>query len=104
MIRRTMTAAATLALAACGGTRTPAADSSAAAVPAAAVQPSPMIPSDTMKADTVQQAMADSAAKAAAAKAKAAEAATPPGGFDRLRKPKYTINEKTGKVDTIKRP
>ena len=107
MIRRTMTAAATLALAACGGTRTPAADSSAAAVLPPAVQPSPMIPPDTMKADTVKQATADSASKAAAAKAaaaKPAKAATPPGGFDRLRKPKYTINEKTGKMDTIKRP
>jgi hypothetical protein len=102
-IRRSVLAAA-LSLAACGGTRTPAADSSAAAVPPAAVQPSPMIPPDTMKADTVKQATADSTAKAAAAKAKAAKAATPPGGFDRLRKPKYTINEKTGKVDTIKRP
>ncbi len=102
MIRRTMTAAATLALAACGGTRTPAADSSAAAVLPPAVQPSPMIPPDTMKADTVQQAAADSAARAAAARP--AKAATPPGDYDRFRKPKYTINEKTGKMDTIKRP
>ena len=101
MIRRSALAAA-LSLAACGGTRTPAADSSAAVVPAAAVQPSPMIPPDTMKADTVQQAAADSAARAAAARP--AKAATPPGDYDRFRKPKYTINEKTGKMDTIKRP
>jgi len=103
MIRRSALAAA-LSLAACGGTSTPAADSSAAAVPPATVQPSPMIPPDTMKTDTVKQATADSASKAAAAKAKAATAVTPPGGFDRLRKPKYTIDEKTGKVDTIRRP
>jgi len=99
MIRRS-TLVATLALAACGGTKTPAADSSAAQAPA--IQPSQMPAPDTMRADTAKQAAADSAAKAAAAKA--AKAATPPGGFDRVRRPIGTIDEKTGKVDTIRKP
>ena len=105
MIIRCSTLAAALALAACGGAKAPAPDSSAA-VQTQALQPSQMPAPDTMKADTVKQASADSAAKAAAksAGAKPTKAATPPGDYDRVRRPIGTVDEKTGKVDTIRKP
>ena len=93
--------AGALALAACGGAKTPTADSSAA-VPAPAIQASQMPAPDTMKADTAKQAKTDSAAKAAAVKA--AKAAKPSGDYDRVRRPIGTIDEKTGKVDTVRKP
>jgi hypothetical protein len=107
------TLAVALALGACGGAKTPAPDSAAAAAPSPAIQASQMPAPDTMKSDTVKQTTADSAAKAAAKAApkaapkvapKSTKADTTRGGFDRVRRPIGTIDEKTGRVDTIRKP
>jgi len=98
MIRRTMMVTATMALGACGGSKAPAPDTSAGAVPAV----------DSAKADSTKPAT-DTSGKAAtpAAKppaAKAADAKAAPGDHDVALKPKFTVDEKTGKVTPIKRP
>ncbi len=89
-----------LALAACGGSK-PQRD-------AKAIPDSTMVtpaPEPTVKADTTMPTAAKSAAPATR------PAATTSGltkkdsaGFDRAIKAKFKIDEKTGKIDTIKRP
>ena len=95
MIRRAMMVAATFALDACGGSKAPAPDTSAGIepVPAAAA---PAI--DTARADSTKQA-SDTSAKASAPTTKPA-----PGDRDVAIKPKFTIDEKTGKLTPIKKP
>lgn len=105
MIRRTMMCTAALALGACGGGKAPAPDTSAGALPAPAA--------DNAKADSASLAT-ESATKAAASATNpaivgpAAVNVTPAKadsvGFDKAMKPKYQIDEKTGKVTPIKRP
>lgn len=96
MIRRTMMVTAAIALGGCGGSKAPTPDTSAGAVPSAAV---PAI--DSAKADSTRLAM-DTTVKAAAAKSATAKA--PLGDHDVALKPKFSIDEKTGKVTPIKRP
>ena len=93
MIRRTMLVAATTALGACAGSKAPAPDTSAGAVPTPAAAVSA---ADSVKADSTKPAT-DTTAKRAAAKA-------PMGDHDVALKPKFSIDEKTGKVTPIKRP
>lgn len=110
MIRRTMMVTATFALGACGGSKAPAPDTSAGTPPASAVAAPP---ADSVQADSARLAN-ESAAKAAASATNpavvgpAAVRVTPSKadsvGFDRAMKPKYQIDEKTGKVTPIKRP
>lgn len=98
----TMLASGLLFAAACaGGTKVPAADTSAAAVPA----PAAVIPAaDSTKpaADTSAKTTAPVAAPVTAKPTDAKAAA--PGDYDRAIKPKFSIDEKTGKVTPIKRP
>ena len=105
MIRRAMMVTATIALGACGGSKTPAPDTSAGVVssPAAAV---PAV--DSARADSAKPAT-DTSVKAAApagkpTATKAADAKAALGDHDVALKPKFTIDEKTGKVTPIKRP
>ncbi len=93
MIRRTMMVAAAVALGACGGSKAPAPDTSAGAVPPSA-DTVPLV--DSVKADSATPAK-DTTVKAAATKA-------PLGDHDVALKPKFSIDEKTGKVTPIKRP
>lgn len=104
MIRRTMMAFATLALGACGGSKAPAPDTSAGTAPVAA---GPTV--DSATADTARPPVTDTSVKPAAPGAKpgaarAADTTVAPGDRDIAIKPKYTIDEKTGKVTPIKRP
>ena len=115
MIRRTMMCTAALALGACGGGKAPAPDTSAGALPApaAAAPPAAAPAADNAKADSASLAT-ESATKAAASATNpaivgpAAVNVTPAKadsvGFDKAMKPKYQIDEKTGKVTPIKRP
>lgn len=110
MIRRTMMVTAMLALVACGGSKAPVPDTSAGTPPVPAVAAPP---ADSVTADSARLA-SDSAAKAAASATNpaivgpAAVKVTPSkadsAGFDKAMKPKYQVDEKTGKVTPIKRP
>jgi hypothetical protein len=102
MIRRPMMVAAALSIGACGGSKAPAPDTSAGVAPAAVTATV-----DSTKADSTK--LADSLAKATELRAKSPAAKGPdsttvPGDHDRALKPKFTIDEKTGKVTPIKRP
>ncbi|MCX5760619.1 MAG: hypothetical protein NTW72_03800 [Gemmatimonadetes bacterium] len=98
----TMLASGLLFAAACaGGTKAPAADTSVAAAPAPAAA-MPAADSTKPAADTSVKTTAPSVAPAAAKPTDAKAAA--PGDYDRAIKPKFTIDEKTGKVTPIKRP
>ncbi|MBM3906524.1 MAG: hypothetical protein FJ363_00455 [Gemmatimonadetes bacterium] len=90
--------ATVLLVAACGGksdsAATPAADSTAVA-PAA-------VPDSTPAMDSAAKPTADSAAAPAAAKPAAPKQET--GDYDKAIRPRFKVDEKTGKIDTIKRP
>ena len=90
-------------LAACGGTQdlaaTPAADSTAVA-PAPAIADSAS-PSAT---DSGATATADSAKGAVAPAAKPAAPKVETGDYDKTMRPRFKIDEKTGKIDTIRKP
>lgn len=88
-----------VAFAACAGKQdaaTPAADSTAVA---------PTVVDSAMAApvDSTAKSTADTAAKPAAA-TKATTPKQETGGYDQPIKPRFKIDEKTGKVDTIKKP
>ena len=102
-IRHARLAALTLTLGACGGGKAPAPDTTAVAAPAPAGSAL-----DTTRAGITGPA-ADSSATAIAPGAKGAATKKPDstraaGDYDRAIKPKFKIDEKTGKVDSIKRP
>lgn len=81
---------------ACGGSKTPAADSSMA-TPAPATVP---VIQDSVKADTTVKPAADTAVKAAAP----AKPAVAPGDHDVAKKPRFEVDEKTGETRVIKKP
>ena len=97
--RFVMATASLLALAACGGKQesaaTPATDSTAV-TPAVA--------------DSVKPAVADTGAKAPGAgtsakpPAKAVAPKVETGDYDQAIRPRFKVNEKTGKIDTIRKP
>jgi hypothetical protein len=100
MNRKSMRAlmATVLLAAACGAktdsAATPAADSTTVAPAAAA---------DSVPApDSAAKATADSAAAPTAAKPAPAKQET--GDYDKAVRPRFKVDEKTGKIDTIKRP
>ncbi len=99
--RQWMIFAPAFALTACGGKQnaaaTPGVDTSAVAPAATAAD------SVTSAADTGVKA-ADSAAKAAAAAPKATAPKVEKGDYDQATKPRFKIDEKTGKIDTIRKP
>ncbi|MEK7240930.1 MAG: hypothetical protein AAB224_10115 [Gemmatimonadota bacterium] len=105
-IRRSLMAAASLGALACGGAgKTPAPDTSAAGEAPASAADSAASVADSVRADSSRRA-ADSLAKTAAkaGTAKMADSNAAPGDYDRALKPKFSIDEKTGKVTPIKRP
>ncbi len=105
MIRRSLMAAAALGALACGSAgKTPAPDTSAVGeAPASVADPAATV-ADSVRTDSSKRA-ADSLAKAAGKPAtKLADTNAAPGDYDRALKPKYTVDEKTGKVTPIKRP
>lgn len=105
MMRRSLTVAAALGALACGGGKNPAPDTSAVGeVPAGAADSAATV-ADSVRSDSIKRG-ADSSAKAAAkpGAAKMADTSGAPGDYDRALKPKFTIDEKTGKVTPIKRP
>ncbi len=91
-----------LAAVACGGkpqASTPAPDSAAAPAPAAAA---PITPAAATARDTTKKAAADSTTPASAAMKSPAKEEK--GDYDRILRPKFKVDEKTGKVTPIKRP
>lgn len=105
MIRRSLMIAASLGALACGSAgKTPAPDTSAVGeAPASVADPAATV-GDSVRTDSIKRA-ADSSAKAVAKPAtKLADTNAAPGDYDRALKPKFTIDEKTGKVTPIKRP
>jgi len=115
MIRRTMMVAGSLALGACSGSKAPAPDTSAGAAPApaAAVPAVDSMKVDSVRVDTLKPATDTSTKRVVPAKKPAvsepgAFKAIPPKpdsvGFDIAIKPKYKVDEKTGKITPIKRP
>ncbi len=92
-----MTIAPLLALAACAGKPDAAATSAA---DSAAVAPAAVTDS-VVKADSGAKAATDSAAKPTTG-AKAVTKET--GDYDQAIKPRFKIDEKTGKIDTIRKP
>jgi len=92
-------APALVLLAACNGksnsAATPAADS-------AAVAPAAVDSSASAAADSLGKPAGDSAAKPTMSTPAPAKAET--GDYDKAIRPKFKIDEKTGKIDTIKRP
>ena len=100
MIRISTTAlfVTTIFTVACGGktdsAATPAADSTSVA-PAAAPDSAPAV-------DSAAKPAADSAATPNAAKPAAPKQET--GDYDKAMRPRFKVDEKTGKIDTIKRP
>ena len=105
MMRRSLTLAAALGALACGSAgKTPAPDTSAVGEAPASVAGSAATVADSVRSDSIKRA-ADSLAMTAAKPAtKLADTSTTPGDYDRALKPKFTIDEKTGKVTPIKRP
>lgn len=97
--------AAAACLAACGGKpqadATPAADTTAKAPAATAMDSTAKPAADTAKPAAPEAKPAAPDAKAAA-KPAAAKAET--GDHDKFIKPKFKIDEKTGKIDTIRKP
>ena len=99
MIRRSLMAAAALGALACGSAgKSPAPDTAGAGEAPASV-------ADSVRMDSTARA-ADSLARTAAkpGAAKPADTSAAPGDYDRALKPKFSIDEKTGKVTRIKRP
>lgn len=101
----TLALAPALALiAACNGktesAATPAVDS--AAVAPAAVAPAAVDSGAAAAADSLAKLAADSASKKAMSAPAPAKIET--GDYDKAIRPKFKIDEKTGKIDTIKRP
>lgn len=86
-------------LAACDGKTESAATP---AVDSAAVAPAPVDSSAAAAADSLAKLAGDSAAKKAMSAPAPAKVET--GDYDKAIRPKFKIDEKTGKVDTIKRP
>lgn len=110
MIKRHVVVAlapALLALAACDGKTesavTPAVDSTAVA-PAATDSITKAATDSTAKAaaDSLAKLVGDSATKRAMSTPVPAKVET--GDYDKAIRPKFKIDEKTGKIDTIKRP
>ncbi len=100
MMRRFLVVLApVLVLAACGGktdsASMPAPDSAAASTAAPVVDS--VTPPDSVRPDTAKAAPAAAPATKPAAKAET-------GDHDIAVKPKFKIDEKSGKIDTIKRP
>lgn len=106
MMRRTLIVAAALGALACGSAgKTPAPDTAGIGEAPASAADSAASIADSVRSDSIKRA-ADSSAKAAAktGTAKLADTNAAPGDYDRALKPKFTIDEKTGKVTPIKRP
>ncbi|MBA4073125.1 MAG: hypothetical protein C0497_15065 [Gemmatimonas sp.] len=85
---------------------TPAVDS--AAVHSAAVAPAPLDSGAVAAADSLATLVRDSAARPAMpakpTMSVPAPAKVETGDYDKAIRPKFKIDEKTGKIDTIKRP
>lgn len=101
MQRRLMVALAPafVLLAACDGKTESAATP---AVDSAAVAPAAIDSGAAAAADSLAKLVGDSAAKKAMSAPAPAKAET--GDYDKALRPKFKIDEKTGKIDTIKRP
>ena len=105
-IRRSLMAAAALGALACGSAgKTPAPDTAGAGEAPASAADSAASVADSVRMDSTARA-ADSLARTAAkpGTAKPADTSAAPGDYDRTLKPKFSIDEKTGKVTKIKRP
>ncbi len=72
------------------------------AVDSAAVTPAAVDSAAAAAADTLAKLVGDSATKKAMSTPVPAKAET--GDYDKAIRPKFKIDEKTGKIDTIKRP
>lgn len=99
---KTLLAATLVAATACGGAKAPADDSAAAASASAAATPAVAAPIDTAKADTLK-ALPDTNERRATPASKPV-VAPPVAARDSFRKPKFQVDEKTGKVEPIKKP
>ena len=107
MIKRHFVAALAPALLTVGGCNgktdsasVPAVDS--AAVDSAAVAPAVLDSAATAAADSLAKLVGDSAVKKAMSTPVPTKVET--GDYDKAIKPRFKIDEKTGKIDTIKRP